>query len=343
MKIKSLIYSSLAATLLFASCDLNKQPSFDDDTQAFIAYDEVSGRVNEAVAGEVCTLEVTLYCASISGVNAQVEVVTSNEAYSGIAKAVENENYRIAKVETYTIDDNEKSDTYKERINVVETAFDASAPRVIKFDAQHRFASIYIETINDNNTIEIGDKRFDMTLTNVKGCNLGESKKFTVRISDDEDPINRLVGTYTAYAQSGFKGMPDENWTMEISRDDDNDKKIWIYPIVSLVNTVGVADDQLSPVYAIVDLDNQIISVPFGQSLWKNDSYGYDGKLCTIGTSDLVFSGAALMNYVEADGGVTISYSSYLGVWEVNTAGTSMNGEANGWFQLVDSPTFEIQ
>ena len=58
MKIKSLIYTSLAAALLFTSCeDLNKEPVFNDDTQAFVAFEKTTGTVIESNDGVPAVLE----------------------------------------------------------------------------------------------------------------------------------------------------------------------------------------------------------------------------------------------------------------------------------------------
>lgn len=322
MKIKSLIYSTLAATLLFASCDLNKQPVFDD-ANAFVAFDKVSARVDEAKDGVPCSLELTLYCASVKGVSAQVDVVADNEAYEGLAKGVEGENYRIAKIETYTIDDNTK-----ERINVVEV----TDSKTIKFDADHRFASIYVETINDDNRTEISDKNFDLKLTNEVGCKLGESKLCAVRISDDEDPINQLVGNYKGSAQSLFDGS-QESWDLTIARS--NGDTLLINPVIDMRRAnVPTCND----IYAIASVDpsntSGIIALPLGQPIYGGEGQSYNLALVTMdNNANPVKSGSNVANFqIADDGSITITWTQPFGVGNLV--------DDSWWWQAVQSVVY---
>ena len=163
MKVKSLIYTSLAASLLFASCNLNEQPVFDDATQAFIAFSATSGNVFEAVDGVPDTLEIELYCASVAGITASVQVVPTDTAYPENQRAKEGVDFKI------------------------------EGDSEIHFDADNRFATIKIVAIDNN--VQGGNKRFDLVLTSPQGCNLGANKRYAVSILDDEDPVNMLIGS----------------------------------------------------------------------------------------------------------------------------------------------------
>lgn len=235
MKIKSLIYTTLASTLLFASCDLNKQPVFNDDSQAFIAFESATGIVKEAIDGEAATLEVKLHCASVAGVTAEVTVAVTDTNYAEAMRAVEGVDYVV------------------------------KSEKTIKFDKDNRFATIIIETIN--NDIQDGDKKFDIVLTNVKGCNLGANKSFAVTISDDEDPMNMLVGSYSASAVSAFDEVTVDTWDVTITRDDEHDDRLWIHPLCLFG---GLGASSIYPVYCVVDVNAGTIQVPNGQTMFES-------------------------------------------------------------------------
>lgn len=203
MKVKSLIYTSLAASLLFASCNLNEQPVFDDATQAFIAFSATSGNVFEAVDGVPDTLEIELYCASVAGITASVQVVPTDTAYPENQRAKEGVDFKI------------------------------EGDSEIHFDADNRFATIKIVAIDNN--VQGGNKRFDLVLTSPQGCNLGANKRYAVSILDDEDPVNMLIGSYTATAESAFQGEPTQVWSATIERDFESEDVIYIQPICEFV------------------------------------------------------------------------------------------------------------
>lgn len=75
---------------------------------------------------------------------------------------------------------------------------------------------------------------------------------------------DEIAGTYTATASSAFKGQPDEEWTVTITKDETDANKVWIQPIISLVNTAGLPDNMVDPVYATINTDGTL-SLPLGQ------------------------------------------------------------------------------
>ena len=156
MKIKSLIYTALASTLLFASCDLNKQPVFDDETQAFIAFDKSSVELSEA-AGNV---EATLQCVSVAGINAEVTLTADVTEYADSLQAKEGTHFNLVEVVRYNIDDNRESETFNMPINCDTIKFVAGEAFVIKFDQNHRFASVHYAIVDNDE--EDGDKMFDL-------------------------------------------------------------------------------------------------------------------------------------------------------------------------------------
>lgn len=236
MKVKSLLYTSLVASLLFASCNLNEQPVFDDATQAFIAFSATSDNVFEAVDGVPDTLKIELYCASVAGITASVQVVVTDTAYAESQRAKEGVDFKI------------------------------EGESEIHFDADNRFATIKIVSI-DNNVQGGNNKRFDLVLTSPQGCNLGANKRFTVTILDDEDPVNMLIGNYTATAESAFQGSPAETWSATIERDFESDDVVYIQPICEFRDLAG---SSVSPVAATVDVASNTIHVQLGQTLYSS-------------------------------------------------------------------------
>ena len=217
MKVKSLLYTSLAASLLFASCNLNEQPVFDDATQAFIAFSATSGNVFEAVDGVPDTLKIELYCASVAGITASVQVVVTDTAYAESQRAKEGVDFKI------------------------------EGESEIHFDADNRFATIKIVSIDNN----------------VQGGN----KRFAVSILDDEDPVNMLIGNYTATAESAFQGSPAETWSATVERDFESDDVVYIHPICEFG---GLPGSSVSPVAATVDVASNTIHVQLGQTLYSS-------------------------------------------------------------------------
>lgn len=317
MKIKSLIYTTLAASLLFASCDLNKQPVFDDNTQAYIAFEGASAIVKEAVDGVPGMLEVKLHCASVEGINAEVSFEAVDTAYAEALRAKVGEAFTFVGAEVYN------EDTQENRSNV--QTVDLTAGNVIKFDADHRFASIYVQTIDNNQ--QGGDKKFDLVLNNVKGCNLGAHSTFAVTIADDEDPMNMLVGTYAATAASAFQGYPDESWEVTITRDDEAADKIWIHPICMFG---GLSASSIYPVYAVVDVARGTIAMPYSQCVYGGEGQSYNMVIAGTGNTP-VLSGAGIANFEMVDGTVTISFNEGIGVGNI--------AADEWWYQALQAPT----
>jgi hypothetical protein len=302
MKVKSLLYTSLAASLLFASCNLNEQPVFDDATQAFIAFSATSGYVFEAVDGVPDTLKIELYCASVAGITASVQVEVTDTAYAESQRAQEGVHYNIL------------SDTE------------------IHFDAEHRFATVKIVPVDDNELR--GNKRFDLVLTSVDGCNMGANKRFEVIILDDEDPMNAFIGTYTATAESAFTGVSTQVWTATIERDFEKETRIYITPICEILNRPGTP---INTVTATVDLDGNVLYVPLSQELYNQgdtDQDGEDNKLVLTNLNQSV-SGSIAAD-VQINGmDVSIVFHEGYGIFDPMDPG--------GFYQALQAPTFVKQ
>ncbi|HIX45897.1 MAG TPA: hypothetical protein H9982_06715 [Candidatus Barnesiella excrementipullorum] len=292
MKVKSLLYTSLAASLLFASCNLNEQPVFDDATQAFIAFSATSGNVFEAVDGVPDTLKIELYCASVAGISASVQVVPTDTAYPESQRAKEGVDFKI------------------------------EGESEIHFDADNRFATIKIVSIDNN--VQGGNKRFDLVLTSPQGCNLGANKRFTVSILDDEDPVNMLIGNYTATAESAFQGSPAETWSATIERDFESEDVVYIQPICEFG---GLPGSSVTAVAATVDAASNTIHVQLGQPLYGTDMVLADLNGNTSGNliADLYIEGTSVRFVFRSGYGVPVP------------------DQAGYWYQALQPATFVKQ
>ena len=189
-------------------------------------------------------------------------------------------------VTTYTLD------AQNNRINEVTTDLSvAGTEKVVKFDADHRFATLVIETIDNDS--QDGDKKFDVVLTGAQGCQLGAFDTYAVTISDDESPMNQFVGTYTLSGTNAFDGST-VTWDVNVYRDDVDENKIWLQPIVA-VNGLGAAD--VMPVYALVDLVAENIQLPYGQTVYGGPDMGINLVIAGY-NGEPVLTGAAVCNYV---------------------------------------------
>lgn len=303
MKIKSLIYTALASVVLFTSCDLNKQPTFNDETQAFIAFDSASGMLDELDG----TAEISLYCASLAGINASAEIAFNADAYADNAAAV-GTHFNVAYAVRYSIDFDNQSPTFNERINVDTIAFTA-APYVINFDNKHQFATVVLEAV-DNDARE-PNKKFDVQLANIQGCNKGAMNTYSVTILDDENPFNRLLGEYTATGESAAQEKTME-WDVTLTADDEVENKLWIQPVISTTQ-FGLGHDRVAAVEATVDDVQGTISMRIGQSIYAVEGQ-MDLIICGI-TNNIETTGIGVANY-DVEGDVTITWSSALGAYD---------------------------
>ena len=331
MKIKSLIYTTLASALLFTSCDLNKQPVFNDDAQAFIAFDKTSGMMYEKDGDELGTIEISLYCASLAGINASTEITFNADAYSKVDESgaqvgnqgIETEHFNILYAVRYSIDFDNQSPTFNERINIDTIAFDA-APYVINFDNKHQFASIVIEGVD--NDLRETNKKFDVKLTNIQGCHKGAMNTFTVTILDDENPFNRLMGEYSAVGESGFDGS-ELSWDLTITADDSVANMIWIHPVLQPFAGLGAGD--IHPVKATVDEVQGTITMPLGQTLFGGEGQTYNIQLAIYDASvGQAKTGGNSLAVFTVEDGVEIRWNDMLCAYQ------------EGFYQAIIAPVF---
>ena len=87
MKIFKLSYGLVAASLLLASCDINKYPEFDD-ANAFVAIQQTSASVAENQG----SLQIPVMLTSLSGIQGSVDFTLTPAESSG---AVEGTHFRL--------------------------------------------------------------------------------------------------------------------------------------------------------------------------------------------------------------------------------------------------------
>ena len=257
-----------------------------------IAFSATSGNVFEAVDGVPDTLKIELYCASVAGITASVQVVVTDTAYAESQRAKEGVDFKI------------------------------EGESEIHFDADNRFATIKIVSIDNN--VQGGNKRFDLVLTSPEGCNLGANKRFTVSILDDEDPVNMLIGNYTATAESAFQGSPAETWSATVERDFESEDVVYIQPICEFG---GLPGSSVTAVAATVDAASNTIHVQLGQPLYGTDMVLADLNGNTSGNliADLYIEGNSVRFVFRAGYGVPVP------------------DQAGYWYQALQPATFVKQ
>lgn len=157
---------------------------------------------------------------------------------------------------------------------------------------------------------------------------LSSDKLYFIPVGDDyiygETPrVNDLTlieGIYTATAQSAFSGVPDEEWTVSITRDDAEENKVWIHPICLFG---GLPASSVSSVYAFVDTIQQTITVPLGQMVYPD---------IVLANLNGATSGDLVADYTEEGGAVSITFREGFGI--------PVSNEPGYWYQALMAPIF---
>lgn len=137
-----------------------------------------------------------------------------------------------------------------------------------------------------------------------------------------------LIGTYTAHANSAFQGSPDEEWTLEITYDEDDQSKVWIHPIV---NFGSLSASEILPIYANYYPEQNSLVIPLGQVLYGAED---DEQFCfVLGSADNeynpVTTGNLVLNVESSSRGTTIEIPYILGV------GNLKEGADGWWYQAL--------
>lgn len=234
MKIFKLSYGLVAATLLLASCDINKYPEFDD-ANAFVAFQSSTAAVGE----EDGSVEIPVLLTSKSGMSATAEIeVVADETGTG---AVEGTHFTI---ENKTLSFSGLDGAIQKiKINVID------------------------------NDVFGGNKSFTIRLKEGGSVNLGAAKTCKVTIQDDEHPLAFILGTYGASADSYFSSRGHFDWDITISRDESDITKVWIGDLDPYFASYGYnAANNYNIFYGIVNEERTQILIPVGQKLGYDDT-----------------------------------------------------------------------
>lgn len=232
-RIKS-IYGLLAAgALLFASCNINEEPTFDDK-DAFVAFTNATMSIGE----EKGTLEIPVLMTSLSGVSATIDFEMVAEG----STAIEGTHYTI---------DGGNSLTFTK-------------------DAPTQYIKLNI--IDDNVFTNPGYQTIVFSLKASEGVNLGASKTCKVTIQDDEHPLLFILGTYAASAKSYFANRGSFDWNITIERDTDDLNKVWIGNLEPYFAANGFVAPKANYFYGTVNEEKTEIRVPVGQKIGYSDS-----------------------------------------------------------------------
>ena len=199
-KILSLITISLL--VLFASCDMNQVPEFDD-SNVFVAFDNAAMSVKES--GKVLSVPVTL--ASINGVSETVEFTLLDGASDEGGNALAGVNYSLASEST-----------------------------TLTFTAEARTQYIDINIV-DNPGVFTGDLRFSVQLADDGKVKPNAENICNVTIVDNDHPLAFILGSFTVSdALDGWDAAAVAPWELTVIKDKTDVTIVWI------ANIAGVGD-----------------------------------------------------------------------------------------------------
>lgn len=169
MKFLKYIILTVVSAFVFASCELNEPPTFDDN-DAFVAFMSSSLTVGE----EKDSLVIPVMLTSLSGIVTTVEF----EVVDSTSTAIEGTHFTVR-----------------------------NSTNVLAFTKENPVQYIILDII-DNATFD-GDVKLDISLKNPVSVDLGNSKLATITISDDEHPLLFILGACTAKGTSYFNGAEE--------------------------------------------------------------------------------------------------------------------------------------
>lgn len=227
-RIKSIYGLLVAGVLLFASCNINEEPTFDDK-DAFVAFANATMSVGE----ENGSLEIPILLTSLSGISTTVDF----EIVADGTTAVEGTHYTIEGGNTLTF--TKDSPTQYIKLNI----------------------------LNDDVFTNPGYQTITFSLKTPQGVSLGASKTCKVTIQDDEHPLLFILGTYAASAESYFADRGSFEWDITIERDADDLSKVWIGNLEPYFAANGYVAPKANYFYGTVNEEKTEIRVPVGQKL----------------------------------------------------------------------------
>lgn len=177
------------------------------------------------------------------------------------------------------------------------------------FNAQTRTANVEVEIINRPGEYT-GDLSFSLSFSNLGGVNAGYQATTTITIKDNDHPLSPILGTYSAYTDSG---RGEFNWTVTLVKDATDDTKVWIYDLDPYFASYGyTAANGYNTIYGVVNSDMTKISIPSGQAV------GYESVAFVIcdESYNALYSGNIEMDIDLATGTISMP-----GMWGIDDAG----------------------
>ena len=278
-KLFSYITIVLVAAIALTSCDKNLPPIFDDATMAFVAFDETTVYVDEAVVNPDQTISQT----------ANIRIPVTLASVAGLSETV-----------TFTV---------KDGTAVSGTNYKLVNPSAsLSFDKDNRTQYIEFEIFYYD--AYTGDLRFTVTLDEQKNINLGYDSECTVVIGDIDHPLVSILGSYTASGEDYWDGP--STWTMTLYKDDTDDHMVWFD---NIFNNAGWAGSD-TRYYGIVNDDLTQIIIPLGQESEYKYSNGNPILLLGIDQDEEGWDeGSIIVEIIKGDGGVSLDFGDEYGIW----------------------------
>ncbi len=113
-----------------------------------------------------------------------------------------------------------------------------------------------------------GDLKFTLKLGNTGDVNAGAENTCTVTIVDKDHPLDAILGTYKAFAETG---RGDYEYEVVLAKDASDPQKVWIYDLEPYFGSYGyIASSGSNICYGVVNEDLTEIAVPANQAIGYN-------------------------------------------------------------------------
>ena len=140
-----------------------------------------------------------------------------------------------------------------------------------------------------------------------------------------DDPV---AGTYKTHGVSAFEGEPDENWTLQITRDYSEEGKYILHPIFPFG---GLDESMIKDIYAYYDAEGGNLLIPLGQPLYTSTKYNIV-LACTLdGGTTVITDTTKAVPYIVGNGTIRLqgailgAYDTMSGYWYQALASIEMN------------------
>lgn len=230
-KILTILSVIAAASFVFASCNLNDNPVFDDN-DAFVAFDKAAVTCEET--DDIIEVSVTL--ASIAGLSSTVSY-----------EAVDATDEEAAKQYNLTAKNGEDFELLDGR-------------GILDFDSDNRTQTIKVRILP-----HIGeytkDLKFMLRLKDTGDVNASMETTCIITITDLDHPLAALLGNYTFSGKNTIGGA-EGSWDCPIIKDETDDHVCWFFNIGGLSS--GWCGWDIC-YYGVVDEALETITIPVGQ------------------------------------------------------------------------------